>query len=77
MKIKTIAQKIDELIAGYKQLDREAHTMLDLYVWELRLQYPDMSIGVLKQMAIHNPAGSTLNVPRALQILKEKKCASR
>jgi hypothetical protein len=39
---------------------------------ELRLVCPGMPIGAKKQMEITSRAGSTLNVPRALQILKEK-----
>jgi hypothetical protein len=76
-KVKTIAEKIDEMIASYEQLNREAHEMIDLYIDELRLECPGMPIGAMKQMEITNRAGSSLNVPRALQILKERKCASR
>ena len=74
-KIKTIAEKIDEIIASYEQLNREAHKMIDLYIDELRLKYPGIPIGAMKQMEITNRAGSSLNVPRALQILKERKCS--
>jgi hypothetical protein len=76
-KIKTIAEKIDEMIASYEKLNREAHEMIDLYIDELRLACPGIPIGAMKQMEITNRAGSSLNVPRALQILKERKCASR
>jgi hypothetical protein len=76
-KIKTIAEKIDEMIASYEKLNREAHEMIDLYLDELRLECPGIPIGSMKQMEIHNRAGSSLNVPRALQILKERKCPPR
>jgi len=74
-KVKTIAEKIDEMIASYEKLNREAHEMLDLYINELRLECPGMPIGAMKQMEITNRAGSSLNMPRALQILKERKCS--
>ena len=76
-KIKTIAEKIDEMIVSYEQLNREAHEMIDLYIDELRLECPGMPIASMKQMEITNRAGSSLNMPKALQILKERKCASR
>jgi hypothetical protein len=76
-KIKTIPEKIDEMIASYEKLNREAHEMIDLYIDQLRLESPGMPIGTMKQMEITNRAGSSLNVPRALQILKERKCAFR
>jgi hypothetical protein len=71
--IKTIAERIDEMIASYEKLNREAHEMFDLYVDQLRLEYPGIPMGSLKQLEIVNRAGSSLNVPRALQILKERK----
>jgi hypothetical protein len=76
-KIKSIAEKIDEMIASYEQLNREAHEMIDLYLDELRLECPGIPIGSLKQMEFTNQAGASLNVPRALQILKQRKCAPR
>ena len=76
-KIKTSAEKIDEMIASYEKLNREAHEMIDLYLDELRLEYPDIPVGSLKQMEFANRAGASLNVPRALQILRERKCAPR
>jgi hypothetical protein len=73
-RIKTIAEKIDELIASYEALNREAHDMIDLYIDEVRLQCPGVAIGALKQMEITNLAGTSLNVPRALEILRDRKC---
>jgi hypothetical protein len=75
-KIKTIPDKIDEMIASCEKLNSEAHEMIDLYIDQLRLECPGMPIGTMKQIEI-TTAGSSLNVPRALQILKERKCASR
>ena len=76
-KIKTIAEKIDEMIASHEQLNREAHEMIDLYIDERRLECPGIPIASMKQTEITNRAGSSLNMPKALQILKERKCASR
>jgi hypothetical protein len=67
------AEKIDEMIASYEKLNREAHEMFDLYVDELRLTHPGIPIGSLKQLEITNPAGTTLNIPKALRILKERR----
>jgi hypothetical protein len=77
-KIRTVPEWCDDMIASYKKLDREAHDMFDLYVEAARLEeYPDTPIGSLKQMLLTDQAGTSLNVPRALQILKERKCAER
>jgi hypothetical protein len=35
-KIKTMAEKIDEMIADYERLNREAHDMMDPYIDEVR-----------------------------------------
>jgi hypothetical protein len=51
--------------------------MIDLYIDERRLECPDIPVGSLKQMEFANRAGASLNVPRALQILKERKRAPR
>jgi len=74
-KIKTVAEKIDEMIASYEKLNREAHEMIDLYIDERRLECPGIPIASMKQMEITNRAGSSLNVPQALRILKERKCS--
>jgi hypothetical protein len=74
-RIKTIAERIDEMIASYEKLNREAHEMFDLYIDQLRLECPGTPMGSLKQLEITERAGSSLNVPRALQILKERKCS--
>jgi hypothetical protein len=76
-KIKTIAEKIDEMVTSYEKLNLEAHQLIDLYIDAMRLEYPDTPISVLKQMLITAQAGAALNVPRALQILKERKTAAR
>jgi hypothetical protein len=73
-RIKTIAQKIDEMIESYAKLNREAHDMIDLYLDELRLAVnPGVPIGSLKQMTF-NRAGSSLDMIAALKILRERKC---
>jgi hypothetical protein len=63
------------MIANYKKLDHEAHEMFDAYVEQIRLERPDTPFGSLKQILIHEPAGASLNVPKALEILKERKLA--
>jgi hypothetical protein len=75
-KIKTIAVKIDEMLADYERLNREAHAMLDLYLDEVRLAYPYTPTAALKQTEFAK-AGSTWNVPEMLRILKERKCSPR
>ena len=72
-KIKTVAEKIDEMIASYEKLNREAHEMIALYIDARRLECPGIPIASMKQMEITNRAGSSLNVPQALRILKERK----
>jgi len=72
-KIKTIGEKIDELIAGYERLNREAHDMMDLYIDERRLTCPGIPIGSLKQLEF-NRAGASMDMVGALRILKERKC---
>jgi hypothetical protein len=75
-KLRTVPEWCDDMIASYKKLDREAHDMFDLYIEEARLkEYHDTPIGSLKQMLLTDQAGTSLNVPKALQILKERKVA--
>jgi hypothetical protein len=74
-KIRTVPEWCDDMIASYKKLDHEVHEMFDLYIAAARLEYPNTPIGTLKQLLITSQAGSSLNVPKALQILKERKCA--
>ncbi len=71
-RIKTVAQRIDEMLADYARLDHEAHQLIDLYVDELRFERPNVPIGVIKQTAVLNRAGTTLNIPRALRVLQER-----
>jgi len=72
--IRTIAEKIDEMIAQYEELNTEANDMFDLYCDELRLTCnPGIPVGSLKQM-VFNPAGSTRDMVEALKILRERKC---
>jgi hypothetical protein len=71
-KITTPAERIDQLVASYEELDREAHDLLDLAVAEYVAGKPGVSIGAVKQCEFTNRAGSTLNVPAALRILRER-----
>jgi len=72
--IKSIAQKIDEMIEGYEKLNHEAHDMFDLYLDELRLtENPGIPVGSLKQM-IFNKAGSSWDMVEMLKILRQRKC---
>ena len=72
-RIKTVAQRVDEMLVEYAKLDREAHDLIDLYVGELRLEKPNAPIGVIKQTEILNPVGATVNIPRALRVLQERR----
>jgi hypothetical protein len=71
-RIKTVAQRIDEMLAEYARLDHEAHQLIDLYVDELRLEKPSVPIGLIKQTEILNRAGTTLNISRALRLVQER-----
>jgi hypothetical protein len=71
-RIKTVAQRIDEMLAEYARLDQEAHQLIDLYVNELRFERPNVPIGMIKQTEVLNRAGTTLNVPRALRVVQER-----
>ena len=73
-KIVTVPERIDQIIASYAELNREAHELLDLATHELRAECPGVPFGVLEQCEFNNRAGSTLNVPKALEILREKYC---
>jgi hypothetical protein len=72
-RIKTVAKRIDEMLAEYAELDREAHNLIDLYVDELRFDMPNVPIGVIKQTEIWNRAGTTVNIPRALRVVQERR----
>ena len=69
-KIVTPAERIDEMIAAYEKLNREAHGLLDLAVAEYIAAHPGVPAGVVKQCWYLNRAGSTLNMPAALRILR-------
>jgi hypothetical protein len=71
-KIVTVPERIDQIIASYAELNREAHELLDLATHELRAECPGVPFGVLKQCKFNNRAGTTLNIPKALEILREK-----
>jgi hypothetical protein len=68
----TPRQRIDQMLATYETLNREADDLLDLATAELVAEHPGIPAGVLKQREFTSPAGSMLNIPRALRILREK-----
>jgi hypothetical protein len=72
LRIKTVAQRIDEMLAEYAKLDDEAHQLIDLYVDELRFERPNVPIGMIKQTEILNRAGTILNIRRALRLVQEQ-----
>jgi hypothetical protein len=71
-KITTMTERIDQLIAAYGELDREAHDLLDRSVAEYMAEHPGIPAGVIKQYEFTNRAGYMLNVPAALRLLREK-----
>jgi hypothetical protein len=71
-RIKTVGQRIDEMLAEYAKLDHQAHQLIDLYVDELRFERPNVPIGMIKQTEILNRAGTTLNIRRALRLVQEQ-----
>jgi len=73
-KIKTIAEKIDEMIASYEQLNSEAHEMIDLYLDELRLECPGIPIGSLN--GIRQPGRRFLECAKSVANLERKKVRS-
>ena len=71
-KITTPVERIDQIIAAYHELGREAHDLLDLAVAEYVSARPGVPAGIVKQCNYTNPAGHMLNVPVALQILRKR-----
>jgi hypothetical protein len=71
-KITTPAERIDQLLASYEELDREAHDVIDLHVAELVIEHPGIPFAIIKQCEYTNKAGSSLNVPEALRLLRKK-----
>jgi hypothetical protein len=71
-KIVTPAERIDQMIAAYEKLNREAHDLLDLAVAEYIARSPGIPAGVVKQLRYTNRAGTTIDIPAALRILREK-----
>jgi len=69
-KIVTPAERIDQMIAAYESLNREAHDLLDLAVAEYIAAHPGIPAGVVKQCKFSNRAGSTIDMPAALRILR-------
>ena len=75
MKIFTVPERIDQMIASYANLEKVSHEMLDLAVEELRLMDRRLSsvpFSVAKQTLFTAPAGYMLNLPNALKILREQ-----
>ena len=69
-KIVTPVERIDQMIAAYEKLNREAHHLLDLAVAEYVAAHPGVPAGVVKQCQYSNRAGSTINMAAALRILR-------
>jgi hypothetical protein len=72
-KITTLAERVDQMVAAYAKLDHEAHELIDLHIAELRAECPGTPFGVLKQCEITARAGTTLNVPAALRLLRDRR----
>jgi hypothetical protein len=71
-KTTTPVARIDQMLATYEKLNREANDLLDLATAELVAEHPGIPAGVLKQREFTNRAGSMLNVPAALRLLRKK-----
>jgi hypothetical protein len=76
-KITTTRERIDQMLAQYALLERDAFELIDCIVTEMCHQHPGMPFGNVKQCEIHNRAGSMLNVPKALRLLRERFPAPR
>ena len=71
-KIKTIVERLDEMIAQYAALEEEAHELMDLRVAEMRAAgHGSIPAGVLKQVEFSNRAGTSLNIRKALELLRD------
>lgn len=68
----TPTERIDKIIAAYKDLDQQAHELLDTAAEELRLQCPGVPVGMLKACSFTGKAGTSLDVPAALLILRKR-----
>jgi hypothetical protein len=71
-KTTTPIEHIDHMLAAYETLNREANDLLDFATAELVAEHPGIPAGVLKQREFTSRAGSMLNIPAALRILREK-----
>jgi hypothetical protein len=71
-KITTTRERIDQMLAQYTTLEHDAFELIDAIVKEMCHEHPGMPVGIVKQCEIHNRAGSMLNVPKALRLLRER-----
>ena len=71
-KITTVVERIDQMLASYAELERDAHDLMDCHVAECLAVTPGESFGVIKQREFTGRAGYVLNVPAALRLLREK-----
>jgi hypothetical protein len=71
-KITTPIERIDQLLASYAELDREAHDMMDLHVAVCAAETPGVPSCIIKKSEFTNRAGYTLNVAAALRLLRDK-----
>jgi hypothetical protein len=63
---------IDDMLSLYAQLGREANDLLDQATTGLAAENPHIPACVLKQRYFTGPAGTMLNVPEALRILRKR-----
>jgi hypothetical protein len=65
--------RLDRIVAGLEQLQREANDILDSYVDELLHRYPPgTTFGHVKVLELARPAGSTINYAEALKLVRRK-----
>jgi hypothetical protein len=70
--IMTTRERIDQMLAQYATLEHDAFELIDAVVQEMTYEHRGVPFGIIKQCEIHNRAGSMLNVPKALQLLRER-----
>ena len=63
---------IDDMLSLYAQLGQEADGLLNCATAELAAENPGIPACVLKQRYFTGPAGTMLNVPEALRILRKR-----
>jgi hypothetical protein len=74
MKITTTRERINQMLAQYAVLEHDAFELIDAIVTEMRHEpeHRGAPFSIVKQHEVHERAGSMLNVPKALRLLRER-----